>query len=43
MLDSKTVSFKDLFRLVWLFCRRKAVQRHHILLILEAYEQQDQS
>lgn len=43
MQVSKTVRFKEFIRLVWLFYRRRAGQRHHILLILEAYEYQDKN
>lgn len=39
MLDRK--SLKDLFRIVWLYCRRSSEQRRHIKMILEAFEQQD--
>lgn len=41
MLDRKCPSLKDLFRVVWLFCRRSEEQRRHIAMILEAFEKQD--
>lgn len=43
MQESKTISFKELIRLVWLFSRRKVAQRQHIFMILEAYEYQDKN
>lgn len=41
MLDRKSLTLKDLIRVVWLFCRRNENQRRQITMILEAFEMQD--
>lgn len=43
MLDRKSPTLKDVIRFVWLFCRRKPEQRQQITMILEAFEQLDNS